>query len=142
DQTLAFVSERLEQRGIRVKPTLQPAVWVMGDPERLQQLFLNLFLNAADAMPGGGELRVDLGESDGSVRVRVADTGVGIGPADLERIFEPFYTTKEAGQGSGLGLMVCKGIVADHGGRIDVKSQPGLGAEFTIALRPAGPASR
>jgi len=139
-QTLAFVSERLENRGVRVKQTLAPSVAVDGDPERLQQLFLNLFLNAADAMPNGGELRVELGERDGSVCVRVADNGVGINPSDLERIFEPFFTTKEAGHGNGLGLMVCKGIVADHGGRIDVASQPGAGTEFTILLRPGGAA--
>ena len=137
-QTLAFVSERLQNRGVRVKQVLAPSVAVSGDPERLQQLFLNLFLNAADAMPKGGELRVELGEREGSVCVRVADTGVGINPANLERIFEPFYTTKEAGQGNGLGLMVCKGIVADHGGRIDVASEPGAGTEFTILLRPSG----
>ncbi len=138
DQTLAFVSERLEHRGVRVKQTLQASVWVSGDPERLQQLFLNLFLNAADAMPSGGELRVNLSEDETGVFVRVVDTGIGIAAPDLERIFEPFYTTKEAGHGSGLGLMVCRGIVADHGGRIDVKSESGVGTEFTIALRPAG----
>jgi signal transduction histidine kinase len=137
-QTLAFVSERLERSGVRVKQTLQPGVRLDGDPERLQQLFLNLLLNAADAMPGGGEVRVELGESEAGVWVRVADTGIGIAKADLDRIFEPFFTTKEAGHGSGLGLMVCKGIVADHGGRIDVKSEPGAGTEFTIVLRPAG----
>jgi len=137
DQTLAFVSERMENRGVRVKQVLSPSVAVNGDPERLQQLFLNLFLNAADAMPNGGELRVELGKKDGSVCVRIADTGVGINPSDLERIFEPFYTTKEAGHGNGLGLMVCKGIVADHGGRIDATSEPGAGTEFTILLRPA-----
>jgi signal transduction histidine kinase len=138
DQTLAFVSERLEHRGVRVKQTLQPDVRVNCDPERLQQLFLNLLLNAADAMPSGGELSVDLSQDEAGVCVRVADTGIGIAASDLERIFEPFFTTKEAGHGSGLGLMVCKGIVADHGGRIDVKSEPGVGTEFTISLRPAG----
>ncbi|MGH7338015.1 MAG: sensor histidine kinase [Myxococcota bacterium] len=139
DQTLAFVSERLEHRGVRVKQTLQPSVRINGDPERLQQLFLNLLLNAADAMPSGGELRVDLREDEAAgVCVRVADTGIGIADADLERIFEPFYTTKEAGHGSGLGLMVCKGIVADHGGRIDVSSEPGAGTEFEITFRPSG----
>jgi signal transduction histidine kinase len=138
-QTLAFVSERLERHHVRVKQTLQGSVLINGDPERLQQLFLNLFLNAADAMPDGGELHVELAETEVGVSVRVGDTGIGIPPADLERIFEPFFTTKEAGHGSGLGLMVCKGIVADHGGQIDVKSEPGAGTEFTILLRPAGP---
>ena len=138
DQTLAFVSERLEHRGVRVKQNLQQGVAVTGDPERLQQLFLNLLLNAADAMPGGGELRLELGATNGNITVKVADTGVGITSGDLERIFEPFFTTKEAGHGSGLGLMVCKGIVADHGGRIDVSSEPGAGTEFTIQMRPSG----
>jgi signal transduction histidine kinase len=134
-QTLAFVAERMATRGVRVKESLAAGLFVSGDPERLQQLFLNLFLNAADAMPGGGELRVELGEQEDDVCVRVADTGVGIAANDLERIFEPFFTTKEAGHGNGLGLMVCKGIVADHGGRIDVRSEPGAGTEFAIYLR-------
>ena len=137
-QTLAFVSERMATRGVRVKEALTPGLSVNGDPERLQQLFLNLFLNAADAMPDGGELRVELGERDGGVSIRVADTGVGIAASDLERIFEPFFTTKEAGHGNGLGLMVCKGIVADHGGRMEVRSEPGAGTEFAIYLRPSG----
>jgi len=138
EQTLAFVSERLEDRGVRVIQILHPNVAVTGDRERLQQLFLNLLLNAADAMPDGGELRVELDADEEGVRVKVADTGVGIASANLERIFEPFFTTKEAGHGSGLGLMVCKGIVADHGGRIDVRSEPGAGTEFTILMRPSG----
>jgi signal transduction histidine kinase len=137
DQTLAFVLERLEQRGVSVVRDLAPGATVLGDSERLQQLFLNLFLNAADAMPDGGELRVELREGSGTVVVRVADTGVGIGAEDLERIFEPFFTTKEAGHGSGLGLMVCKGIVADHGGQIDVVSVPGKGTEFTVSIPAA-----
>jgi signal transduction histidine kinase len=138
EQTLSFVAEQLSRRGVQVKQTLESEVHVFGDAERLQQLFLNLFLNAADAMPGGGELRVELGQADGEVRMRVADTGAGIAANDLERIFEPFFTSKEAGEGNGLGLMVCKGIVADHGGEIRVTSEPGAGTEFTITLRPAG----
>jgi signal transduction histidine kinase len=134
EQTLAFVAERLEHRNVQVVQELQHGVGVMGDSERLQQLFLNLFLNAADAMPTGGELRVELRESAGSVLARVSDTGVGIGQDDLERIFEPFFTTKEAGHGSGLGLMVCKGIVADHGGQIGVVSVPGEGTVFTVTI--------
>ncbi len=138
EQTLSFVAERLSSCGVAVKQSLEPEARVIGDVERLQQLFLNLFLNAADAMPEGGELRVELRETGGEVRVWVADTGVGIAANDLERIFEPFFTTKEAGHGNGLGLMVCKGIVADHGGEIRVTSEPGAGTEFTITLRPAG----
>jgi len=138
EKTLSFVAEQLSSRGVEVKQSLDPEVSVIGDVERLQQLFLNLFLNAVDAMPEGGELRVELCETDGQVRARVADTGIGIAANDLERVFEPFFTTKEAGHGNGLGLMVCKGIVADHGGEIRVTSEPGAGSEFTITLRPAG----
>jgi signal transduction histidine kinase len=106
---------------------------LVGDRERLQQLFLNLFLNAADAMPEGGELRVYVAQSDdGEVEIRVADTGNGVPEADLPRLFEPFFTTKEMGEGNGLGLMVAKGIVTDHGGHIEVKSLEGEGTEFRL----------
>jgi signal transduction histidine kinase len=71
---------------------------------------------------------------DGELEIRVADSGTGIPPEDLERIFNPFFTTKEAGEGNGLGLMVCKGIISDHGGSIGVVSTPGTGTEFQIAL--------
>ncbi len=111
DSTLSFIAEKLARRGIGVKRAFERVPGIVGDQERLQQLFLNLFLNAADAMPDGGELRVSLSESgDGEVEVRVADTGSGIPEADLARIFEPFFTTKEVGQGNGLGLLVAKGI--------------------------------
>ena len=83
-----------------------------GDPERLQQLFLNLFMNAVDAMPDGGELRVALkSTAEGNVRITVTDDGQGIPERDLPRIFEPFFTSKEAGTGNGLGLMVANGTV-------------------------------
>jgi len=135
ETTLSFVAEKVERRGIEVVREIRPQGSVLGDPERLQQLFLNLFLNAADAMPDGGQLRVTLerGE-DGAAQVRVADTGSGIRPEDIDRIFDPFFTTKPAGEGNGLGLMVCKGIVGDHAGTIDVQSTLGRGTEFRIAL--------
>ena len=118
--------------------SLEPVGSVIGDPERLQQLFLNLFLNAADAMPSGGALRVALSAPRTATRRAVPDTGHRIAPEDLERIFEPFFTTKAAGEGNGLGLMVCKGIVADHGGEIEVASEPGAGTEFTDHRSPRG----
>jgi signal transduction histidine kinase len=109
---------------------------ILGDHEKLQQLFLNLFLNATDAMPGGGELRIELQRLPDAVEVRVGDTGHGIPEELLERIFEPFFTTK-SGRGSGLGLMVCRGIVQDHGGTIDVKSRVGEGTEFRLEFPAA-----
>lgn len=138
DNTVAFLTEKLERRGIRVEREYADVPSVLGDPERLQQLFLNLFLNAADAMPDGGLLRLGLGvDGEGDVVVRVADSGTGIPAEERERIFDPFVTSKPAGEGSGLGLAVAQGIVTDHGGAIDVESPPGEGTEFRILLPPA-----
>lgn len=140
--TLAFVSEKLRRRGIQVVRDLRPVPPIAGDPEKLQQLWLNLFLNAADAMPEGGQLGVRLrAEEPERVEVHVSDTGAGIDPDALPHIFEPFYTTKPPGRGSGLGLLVARGIVLDHGGSIDVWSEPGKGSEFRISL-PAGSSGR
>jgi signal transduction histidine kinase len=141
DATLSFLAEKFERRRIKVVRSFDPVPSVTGDAERLQQLFLNLFMNATDAMPEGGELRVELLEanSGGGVLVRVADTGIGIQKADLERIFDPFFTSKEAGHGNGLGLAVAQGIVTDHGGRIEVESVPGEGTEFRIQFLPEAP---
>ena len=130
---LSFLREKFAQRGIQARSSDDGVPSVLGDPERLQQLFLNLFLNAADAMPDGGELRVVLGTTAvGEIEVHVIDSGQGIPERDLLRIFDPFFTSKEAGTGNGLGLMVAKGIVTDHGGDIEVTSREGHGTEFRI----------
>jgi signal transduction histidine kinase len=139
ENTLGFVREKLERRKIQVEAALEPAPSVVGDAERLQQVFLNLFLNAADAMPEGGRLRVTLDHGTaGEVQVRIADSGGGIRPEDLPRIFDPFFTSKDAGQGNGLGLTVAKGIVGDHGGVICVESAVGVGTEFKVRFPSAG----
>jgi len=134
DATLAFLREKFQRRGVEVRRDFAPVPSVRGEPERLQQLFLNLFMNAADAMPEGGELCVRLRPLDDGVEIEVADTGGGIDEKDLPRLFEPFFTTKAAGEGHGLGLAVCHGIVADHHGTIEVKSRLGEGTTFRIAL--------
>jgi len=135
EMTLAFLTEEFSRRGIEIRTDLHSAPNVLGDPERLQQLFLNLFMNAVDAMPSGGKLRVGLTTAaDGEIQIAVGDTGQGIPERDLPRIFEPFFTSKEAGTGNGLGLMVAKGIVKDHGGSMTVKSKEGHGTEFRILL--------
>jgi signal transduction histidine kinase len=133
--SLNFLTEKFRVRQIRVSRDLADGMSVFADEEKLQQLFLNLFLNAADAMPEGGNLRVTLRALDpDSLEVLVIDDGHGIPSEVLQRMFEPFYTTKGAGQGTGLGLVVARGIVRDHGGTIGVASEPGEGAEFRVVL--------
>jgi signal transduction histidine kinase len=135
DTALAFLSERLQRHGIAVERSYGAVPPLEGDPDKLQQLFLNLLLNAVDAMPEGGHLRVSVAPAGArAVEIRVADDGVGMAAEDLENLFKPFFTTKPAGRGSGLGLVVAQGIVVDHGGRIDVRSEPGCGTEFVIQL--------
>ncbi len=108
---------------------------VKGHPNDLQQVFLNLFLNAIQAMPDGGELRVRADAVDDEwVRIRVTDTGRGIPEEHLSLVFDPFFTTKDPGTGTGLGLSVTHGIIKEHGGRIDVESKPGRGTTFSVFL--------
>jgi signal transduction histidine kinase len=135
EKTLSFLAEKFQRRGIRVETDLRPLPMLVADGEKLQQLFLNLFLNAVDAMPRGGTLGVTLAlAGEGEIEIRIADTGLGIEPQALDRIFEPFFTTKAAGQGSGLGLVVVHNIVLDHEGSIEASSELGVGTEFRIAL--------
>ena len=107
---------------------------VNGNPRNLEQVFLNLFLNAMEAMPSGGTLKITATRREDFVRVAVQDSGSGIAPEHLEQVFEPFFTTKEAGEGTGLGLSVSYSIVEKHGGRLEVESQPGRGTTFTVTL--------
>jgi signal transduction histidine kinase len=132
ETTLSFVSENLARNGIEVLTQFEATPVITGDAERLQQIFLNLFVNAVDAMPDGGTLTVSLAPSGAAVEVRVADTGHGISEADQARIFDPFFSTKPAGYGTGLGLMMVRTIVAEHAGEIELESAPGEGAEFVL----------
>ncbi len=135
---LDLLSDRVEKHSIRVLVSLQAGLSIMGSFERLERAFLNLLVNAVDAMPDGGELRVSLepGSKPGGIQVEIADTGHGMTAAVRERIFEPFYTTKPLGDhprsGNGLGLMVTRSVILDHGGSIEVESQPGRGTSFRI----------
>jgi two-component system cell cycle sensor histidine kinase/response regulator CckA len=110
---------------------------VLADRAQLEQVIINLAINARDAMPAGGTLAIETSVLDDQVRLAVSDTGSGIEPGRLERIFEPFYTTKEVGLGTGLGLATVHGIVTQSGGRVDVISDPGLGSTFTVWLPAA-----
>jgi len=139
DNSLSFLAEKFRRRGVEVERHFTEAPEISGDSEKLQQLFLNLLLNAVDAMPEGGRIVVSVGtDSDGALEVRIRDSGIGISQGQLPQIFQPFYTTKEAGHGSGLGLVVAREIVADHGGEIDVASDPGEGTEFRLRFPPLG----
>jgi signal transduction histidine kinase len=106
---------------------------VRGDAGRLSQVFINLLTNARDAMPDGGTIAVDVDAEDSAARVRVTDTGVGIAPDQLGRIFEFLYTTK-GDQGTGYGLTISRDIVESHNGTIEVESFPGKGSTFTVRL--------
>jgi hypothetical protein len=105
-----------------------------GHAGKLQQVFMNLILNARDAMPQGGRLEIATEFDENEVAIRFQDTGVGISPDHLAKIYDPFFTTKQIGRGTGLGLAVSYGIIRDHGGHIEVESKPGEGAQFRISL--------
>ena len=134
--TLKLVRNQLSLSGIQVEeefPSDLPPIH--GDRKSLQQVFLNLFINAIQAMLNGGTLTIKASSEDGQwLKVEVIDTGVGIEPEHLPRIFDPFYTTKQVGRGTGLGLSVTYGIVEKHGGHIEVQSQKGKGSTFTVIL--------
>lgn len=107
---------------------------VSADEGQIQQAIIALATNAIDAMPDGGEVVFRTTNDHGRVKLEIEDTGSGIAPEDVSKIFEPFYTTKEVGKGTGLGLAVCYGIITEHGGRLAVRSTLGAGTTFTIFL--------
>jgi len=135
--TLALLEHQFKVAKVEVRNMLEPKLpAIQGNAGRLQQVFLNLFLNAKDAMPGGGTLRVATLNGE-SVSVSVSDNGSGIAPENIQRIYDPFFTTKNSpreGQprGTGLGLAVTYGIIQEHAGKIRVESNPGAGTTFTL----------
>ena len=136
--TLAFLSEKLRVHKITTALDLPQRATLRGNHDKLQQLLINLVMNSVDAMPDGGRLGISIAHPDADrIEIRVSDSGHGMPPEVASRVFEPFFTTKPAGRGSGLGLIVAKGIVSDHGGTISVTSAPGQGTEFTIVF-PSG----
>jgi PAS domain S-box-containing protein len=135
--TLALLDHQFKVARIQVQPELSENLPpIQGNAGRLQQVFLNLFLNAKDAMPGGGVLNVATMNGD-CVSARVSDTGSGIAQENIQRIYDPFFTTKTApsegqNRGTGLGLSVTYGIIQEHAGQIRVESRPGAGTTFTL----------
>ena len=137
--TLALIKPQLRKSSINVHLDLAADDAVQGNRGKLQQVFLNLFLNARDAMPEGGELHVTSHSltkagADSRVEILISDTGVGMEPKQQAQIFDPFYTTKGPGHGTGLGLAVSYGIIQEHFGAISVKSKPGQGTTITLAF--------
>ena len=137
-ETLALMEHQMTKSGVTATLALDDALpRIKGNPGKLQQVFLNLFLNARDAMERGGVLALKTWALDGRVLVTVADSGAGIARENLEKIFDPFFTTKGAKKGTGLGLSVSYGIVREHGGNIEVASEIGAGTRFELSFPEA-----
>lgn len=135
EDCLDVIQERVRRHRIVVEADLPEGLPpVLADADQMSQVLLNLVLNAIHAMPEGGTLRLALAREGETVTVRVTDTGHGIPEQDLSKIFLPFYTTKEVGKGTGLGLTVVHGIIQEHGGTITVESRVDHGTTFTVAL--------
>jgi hypothetical protein len=135
-ETLSLLEHQLKKAGIEVRTNLEPSLEpVKGNPGKLQQVFLNLFMNARDAMEPRGVLEV-VTRAGENVVVDVIDTGHGIAPEHLSRIYDPFFTTKSAKKGTGLGLSVTYGIIQEHGGAIEAISRPGGGTCFRLEFPP------
>ena len=133
EEVLVLLEHRAKPGSLKiVREFASPVVWRV-DPQQFKQVAWNLCLNAVDAMPEGGELRVGAAAAPGrALEVWVSDTGGGVGAGDLPNLFEPFFSTKP--EGTGLGLALVHRIVQEHGGEIDVRSTPGLGTAFTVTL--------
>jgi two-component system NtrC family sensor kinase len=137
NRCLMLVRHQLEMGGVELQLKLaQNLPLVSCDPAQIEQVLLALIMNAKDAMPRGGNLWIDtrLSEDEAEIEIQVRDDGTGIAPDILPHIFEPFLTTKESGQGVGLGLAISRGIVERHNGRIAVQSELGRGTTFIVTL--------
>jgi signal transduction histidine kinase len=153
EEVLILTEKDLSKHHVQVETKFQGRPKAPVVRGQIEQILLNLIINARQAMPRGGRLTIDVRENDSAhmVEVRIADTGVGIPPEQLRMIFEPFYTTKDPDEhghgGSGLGLSVCRQIIEQHQGRIRVESLVGKGSRFTVKLplklsdQPVGEAS-
>ena len=138
ETTLALQAYELKTNNIKVTRRLADDLpQTMADPGQLQQVFLNLIINAATEMKlahGKGKLQIKTEVVDNIIRISFKDDGPGIAQKNIKRIFDPFFTTREVGEGTGLGLSICYGIIAEHNGKIYVRSQSGKGATFIVEL--------
>ncbi len=135
DQALDLAGHYAELQDVQVVKELDSSVpRLTGDFDQLRQVCFNLALNAIQAMPEGGRLTLRTSVTDGQLKLEIQDTGHGISPENMRKLFTPFFTTKEKGKGIGLGLAVSHGIIQRHNGRIEVQSKEGVGTTFTIYL--------
>ena len=141
-KSIDLISSQLKQGGVEIEIEIAPILpQIYADPQQLEQVLLNLFFNAREAMSSGGILTIRVSvrprdratNSDSEIMIAVSDTGTGIDTEDLPHIFRPFFTTKKGG-GMGLGLSVCESIVKNHGGSIVTESTPGQGTTFFVYL--------
>lgn len=133
-EIISLIDYKLKNMNIELELNIHPLqpIWAQG--ERIQQVFINIILNAMDAMPEGGTLKIELSQSDNQAAVVIEDTGTGIKIQHLPHIFDPFFTTKGIGKGTGLGLSISYAIIKEHEGRITVESESGKGSRFVIFI--------
>lgn len=136
DDTVLFMEHHLTRfKNVEIAVEKEPDLpLVQVDRIHVQQTVVNILMNAAQAMPGGGKILIKTGRGDQCVFISITDTGVGIKEEDLEKIFEPFFTTKEKEQGTGLGLSLCKRLIEANAGKIEVESKVGEGTTFRIMV--------
>ncbi len=138
DRTVNLARYDKRFKNIQLVPHIEDIPLLRVNPDQMQQVFLNLMLNAIDAMPDGGRLIISMKRRSDFVEVIFSDTGMGIDETIIDRVFDPFFTTKPLGKGTGLGLSICYGIIREHNGTISVKSKRGEGTTFTIKLPVEG----
>jgi two-component system sensor histidine kinase HydH len=131
-RSLEIIAPEAEAFRVAIEPAIDESLTIAGNRDRLEQLFLNLFRNALQAMPDGGVLRIAAHRGETGVGIHITDTGTGIEAAILDRLFEPFFTTKA--RGTGLGLAICKKIIEDYKGSIAVESRPGEGTTVRVTF--------
>lgn len=133
EETVDFLRQEVADRNVIVEiESDSPLPSIRVDRDQIRQAFFNIVKNAAEAMPGGGVLRISMSSDDRMVAIHFRDSGTGIAPETLGRIFDPYYTTKT--DGSGLGMMIVQRVLRDHGGEIDIRSEPGRGTHLTLFL--------
>ena len=133
--TLSFIKNKREENIEIIEQYNNDIPLIRGDPNQLQQVFMNIINNAYDAMPNGGRLEIVTGvRNDEYIEIKFKDNGIGIPKENISKIYDPFFTTKAPGKGTGLGLSICHGIIRSYKGRIDVDSKINIGTTFTLIL--------